>query len=194
MGKIKVMRCTRRKGGAKLNVMPNGELLEVVDQFKYLGSVVAANKVEADVYESTLEKRLRECVAPKFGEWKIRPIIIYGNESWTLTPKTRSQLQEAEMKVMRLIKGITRLDKLRSKGIRRDLGVEGIWEKTNTVVWTRQENGRRTISKEILGMETLDIRPVSRPKIRWMENIERGVRRGLNLQEIEEEKLYDCQQ
>ena len=50
VGKSKVMRCTRNEDGAILNVMLNGEALEEVDQFKYLGSVIAANGgVEADV-------------------------------------------------------------------------------------------------------------------------------------------------
>ena len=44
------MRCTRSEDGARLNVMLNGEALEEVDQFKYLGLVIAANGgVEADV-------------------------------------------------------------------------------------------------------------------------------------------------
>ena len=38
VGKSKVMRCTRNVDGARLNVMLNGEALEEVDQFKYLGS------------------------------------------------------------------------------------------------------------------------------------------------------------
>ena len=50
VGKSKLMRCTRNEDGARLNVMLNGEALEEVDQFKYLGSVIAANGgVEADV-------------------------------------------------------------------------------------------------------------------------------------------------
>ena len=50
VGKSKVMRCTRNEDGARLNVMLNGEALEEADQFKYLGSVIAANGgVEADV-------------------------------------------------------------------------------------------------------------------------------------------------
>ena len=50
VGKSKVMRCTRNEDGARLNVMLNGEALEEVDQFIYLGSVIAANSgVEADV-------------------------------------------------------------------------------------------------------------------------------------------------
>ena len=43
VGKSKVMRCTRNEDGARLNVMLNGEALEEVDQFIYLGSVIAAN-------------------------------------------------------------------------------------------------------------------------------------------------------
>ena len=53
MGKSKVMRCTRNEDGARLNVILNGEALEEVDQFKYFGSVIAANGgVEADVRQS----------------------------------------------------------------------------------------------------------------------------------------------
>ena len=49
VGKSKVMRCTRNEDGARLNVILNGEALEEVDQFKYLGSVIATNGgVEAD--------------------------------------------------------------------------------------------------------------------------------------------------
>ena len=50
VSKSKVMRCTRNEDGAKLNAMLNGDVLEEVDQFKYLGSVITANGgVEADV-------------------------------------------------------------------------------------------------------------------------------------------------
>ena len=56
VGKSKVMRCTRNEDGARLNVMLNGEAFEEVDQFKYLGSVIAANGgVVADVRHSTSE-------------------------------------------------------------------------------------------------------------------------------------------
>ena len=51
VGKSKVMRCTNREDGNRLNVTLVGEVLEEVYQFKYLGSVVAADGgVEADVW------------------------------------------------------------------------------------------------------------------------------------------------
>ena len=56
VGKSKVMRCIRNEGGAKLNVMLNGEAHEEVDLFKYLGSVIAANgRVEVDVHHRVNE-------------------------------------------------------------------------------------------------------------------------------------------
>ena len=55
VGKSKVVRCPRNEDDARLNVMLNGEALEV-DQFKYLGSVIAANGgVEADVHHRVNE-------------------------------------------------------------------------------------------------------------------------------------------
>ena len=43
LGKSKVMRCSRYANGGRIHVTLNGELLEEVDCFKYLGSQVAAD-------------------------------------------------------------------------------------------------------------------------------------------------------
>ena len=43
VGKSKVMRCSRYGNGDRMDVILNGELLEEVDCFKYLGSQVAAD-------------------------------------------------------------------------------------------------------------------------------------------------------
>ena len=50
VGKCKVMRCSRYGNGDRMHVILNGEPLEEVDCFKYLGSQVAADGVcERDV-------------------------------------------------------------------------------------------------------------------------------------------------
>ena len=57
VGKSKVMRCTRNEDGARLNVMLNGETLEEIDLFKYLGSIIVANGgVEADAHHRVNER------------------------------------------------------------------------------------------------------------------------------------------
>ena len=43
VGKIKVMRCSRYGNEYRMHVILNGEPLEEVDCFKYLGSLVAAD-------------------------------------------------------------------------------------------------------------------------------------------------------
>ena len=43
VGKSKIMRCERYENGGRMHVILNGELLEEVDGFKYLGSQVAAD-------------------------------------------------------------------------------------------------------------------------------------------------------
>ena len=95
VGKTKVMRCTRNEDGARLKVMLNGEALEV-DQFKYLGSVIAANGgVEADVRHRVNEgckvlgalkgvmknRGLGMNVKKVLYEKVIVPTVMYGSES-----------------------------------------------------------------------------------------------------------------
>ena len=43
VGKSKVMRCSRYGNGCRMHVILNGELLEEVNCFKYLGTQVAAH-------------------------------------------------------------------------------------------------------------------------------------------------------
>ncbi len=43
VGKSKVMRCAKEGGRDKLDVRLNGEMLEEVENFKYLGSHAAVN-------------------------------------------------------------------------------------------------------------------------------------------------------
>ena len=58
----------------------------------------------------------------------LKPILTYAAETWTLTTKTSSQIQAAEMKTLRLILGITRRDRIRNEVIRERLGVESVLE------------------------------------------------------------------
>ena len=69
VGKRKVMRCSRYGNGGRMLVILNGEQLEGVDCFKYLGSQVAANgRCERDVLRRMNEgyrawKALKSCSA-----------------------------------------------------------------------------------------------------------------------------------
>ena len=116
VGKSKVMRCTRNGGGAGLNVTLNGEVLEEVDQFKYLGSVVAANGgVEADVRHRVNEgckvfgavkgvmknRGLGMNVKRVLYEKVVVPTVMYGSEVWGMKVAERQKLNVFEMKCLR---------------------------------------------------------------------------------------------
>ena len=125
VGKSKVMRCTRNEDGAKLNVMLNGEALEEVDQFKYLGSVIAANGgVEADVCHRVNEgcKALGALkgVMKNRGlgmnvEKVVVPTVMYGSESWGMKVTERQKLNVFQMKCLRSMTGVSRLDRVRNE-------------------------------------------------------------------------------
>ena len=107
VGKSKVMRCTKNEDGARLNVMLNGVVLEEVDQFKYLGSVIAANGgVEADVHHRVNEgckvlgalkgvmknRGLGMNVKKVLYEKVVVPTVMYGSESWGMKVIERQKL------------------------------------------------------------------------------------------------------
>ena len=111
VGKSKVMRCARGEGGARMNVVLNGEVLEEVNQFKYLGSIVAANgRIEADVCHRVKErcqalgamKRVVKCrglgmnVKKVLYEKVIVPTVTYGSESWGMKESEKQRLNVFE--------------------------------------------------------------------------------------------------
>ena len=53
----------------------------------------------------------------------LKPILMYGSEVWSLSTKRESRLQAAEMRVLRLIMGVTRKDQMRNSRIREELKV-----------------------------------------------------------------------
>ena len=54
----------------------------------------------------------------------LKPIIMYGSECWSLTTRTESKIQAAEMRVLRTIKGVIRTDRITNTAIRAELKVE----------------------------------------------------------------------
>ena len=122
VSKSKVMRCTRNKDGARLNVfMFNGEVLEEVNQFKYLGSVIAVNSgVEVDVRHRVNEgckvlgalkgvmknRGLGMHVKKVFYEKVVVPTVMYGSESWGIKVIERQKLNVFELKCHRSMTGV----------------------------------------------------------------------------------------
>ena len=109
----------------------NDAIIDKVDDFVFLGSNVPS--VVADV------KRRTRLAAWAFGRLKnaiwtnqditrslkvriyralILPIAIYGAESWTLRQADKRQLDTFEMRCLRVILGVSLMDKIRNEEIR----------------------------------------------------------------------------
>ena len=57
------------------------------------------------------------------------PALTYGCEAWVLTEREKSRLQATEMKVLRKIAGVTRLDQVKNETVRDRLRLEPVLKK-----------------------------------------------------------------
>jgi len=78
---------------------------------------------------STVRKHLKKTLADtqmKFYKVAARPSLLYGSETWVTTKRDMTGLEAAEMRFLRSVTGYTRLDKIRSEVIRKELEISGI--------------------------------------------------------------------
>ena len=85
----------------------------------------------------------------KFYKVVARPTLLYGSETWVTTTRDMTRLEAAEMRFLRSVKGYTRLDKIISEVIRKELEISGIQDvrskhKTGSTIlkeWTTPDSG-----------------------------------------------------
>ena len=99
------------------------------------------------------------------------------------------------MRVLRLIRGVTRWDRVRNVQIREDLNVTALLDEIERrkLQWyghvMRMEEGR--CPKKYLDWRPQGKRPVGRPRKRWIEGVEKAVRRrGSTMEEMRNSQLY----
>ena len=133
------MRCSRYGNGDRMHVILYGEPFKEVDCFKYLGSQVAADAgCEMDVVhrinegyrawgalESVLSNRglgikEKKCLY----EGVVVPTALYETEAWGMRSAERRKVNDLEMKCLRSLVGVSRLDRVRIEEVRRRAGIE----------------------------------------------------------------------
>ena len=115
-----------------------------MNTFKYLGVTISE--------EGGSEEAVRARVSAAWGKWRdiygvisdknmprklkiklyitvIRPVLLYGEECWTVRKKEEHILEKTEMRMLRRIKCVTLRDKVNRVDIRKELGVSSIHEK-----------------------------------------------------------------
>ena len=126
----------------------------------------------------------------------LKPILLYGSEVWLLTTRTESNLQAAEMRVLRTIKGVTRKDRIRNTNIRAELHVPLLLEEIERTrlrlcghVMRMEED---KMPKRYLMWKPEGKRPAGRPRKRWIDGVEATLgNKGISVQEVDTNKKYD---
>ena len=121
----------------------------------------------------------------------IRPVFLYGAECWTVRKKEEQILEKTEIRMLRIIKGVTLRDRVKSVDIRKELGVSSIQEKVREMRlrWyghmQRMEDNNDV--RAVGDMRVPGKRPRGRPRGRWMD----GVRRDMQTPRITPEDAQD---
>ena len=116
-------------------------------------------------------KKSRTDTQMKFYKVVARPTLLYGSETWVTTTRDMTGLEAAEMRFLRSVKGYTRLDKIRSEVIRKELEISGIqdvrlkYKQTWINHLERMDNTR--LPKHALNYKPRGRRDRGRPKKRW---------------------------
>lgn len=140
--KTKVMRIAENR--ENLNIEIDGEKIEQVDHFQYLGVIIdRTGTQEADI-NNRIQKanKLYYAMNTNFINKKeiskqtkltvfktiYRPVLTFGCESWTLTEQQKSKIQAVEMRYLRRVRGVTMKDRMKNVDIRRELKIRSTLE------------------------------------------------------------------
>ena len=107
----------------------------------------------------------------KFYKVEGRPSLLYGSETWVTTQRDMTRLEAAEMRFLRSVTGYTRLDKIRSEVIRKELEISGIQDarlkyKQNWINHRESMDNTR-LPKHALNYKPRGRRDRGRPRKRW---------------------------
>ena len=199
-GKTEVMRISRDQGH-QLDIFMGDDRLNQSEEYKYLGVMIGQRNLQEMEINARIAKYssntallyplLKDESIPRKSKLIIyqsilKPILLYGAEDWSLTSKTESSLQAAEMRVLRTIVGVTRRDRIRNATIREKLRDIPLLEEVERMKlrWyghiMRMDEERK--QKMYLQWKPDAKRPVGRPRKRWMEGIKIA---------IEKRKIFD---
>ncbi|KAK3532820.1 hypothetical protein QTP86_032105 [Hemibagrus guttatus] len=129
--KTEYMCVNEREGSGTVRLQ--GEEVKKVQEFKYLGSTVQSNgecgkevkkRVQAGwngwrkVWGVLCDRKISARIKGKVYRTVVRPAMLYGLETVSLRKRQESELEVAELKMLRFSLGVTRLDRIRNEYIR----------------------------------------------------------------------------
>ena len=156
------------------SVEVDGRKLENVGEQTYLekrigAALSAAGAVRSQVFES--RKLSRSAKMPVY-KAMIEPTLTYGAESWVLKEREKQRVHAAEMRVLRRMAGVRKIDHVRKDDIRAQLRQERIVEQVCRKRGSLEETGRKqvgSITEMVMSVVVPGKRPRGRPRKRWSD-------------------------
>ncbi|KAK3551371.1 hypothetical protein QTP70_016656, partial [Hemibagrus guttatus] len=186
--KTEYMCVNEREGSGTVRLQ--GEEVKKVQEFKYLGSTVQSNgecgkevkkQVQAGwngwrkVSGVLCDRKISARIKGKVYRTVVRPAMLYGLETESLRKRQESELEVAELKMLRFLLGVTRLDRIRNEYIRGTAHVGYMGDKVREarLRWFGHVQRRESeyIGRRMLDMELPGRRQRGRPKRRYMDGI-----------------------
>ncbi|KAK3521520.1 hypothetical protein QTP70_008601 [Hemibagrus guttatus] len=186
--KTEYMCVNEREGSGTVRLQ--GEEVKKVQELKYLGSTVQSNgecgkevkkRVQAGwngwrkVSGVLCDQKISARIKGKVYRTVVRPAMLYGLETVSLRKRQESELEVAELKMLRFSLGVTRLDRIRNEYIRGTAHVGRLGDKVREarLRWFGhvQRRDSEYIGRRMLDMELPGRRQRGRPKRRYMDGI-----------------------
>ncbi|KAK3514499.1 hypothetical protein QTP70_018669 [Hemibagrus guttatus] len=168
--KTEYMCVNEREGSGTVRLQ--GEEVKKVQEFKYLGSTVQSNgecgkevkkRVQAGwngwrkVSGVLCDQKISARIKGKVYRTVVRPAMLYGLETVSLRKRQESELEVAELKMLRFSLGVTRLDRIRNEYIRGTADVRHLGDKVREtrLRWFGHVQRRES---EYIGRRMLDMK------------------------------------
>ena len=190
--KTKIMCNEVAKGQQRRGISVDGEQLEEVEEYKYLGRLLTpGNEIAKEIEQritsgwrrfgqySTFMKDLKMpiCLKRKIMDMVILPAMTYGAETWAITKRQSEKLAVAQRSMERAMLNITLKDKIRKEEIRSKTKVKDIietakWMKGQWAGHLARMNNGRWAKKTTEWTPRSGSRRRGRQKKRWRDEIE----------------------
>jgi exonuclease III len=192
--KTEVMVCSRKASELVDIVDRSGAQFKQVSRFKYLGSVVCEEGgCEEDVKARVkaawnkwremsgimCDKRMPIQLKAKVYKTVVRPVLMYGSELWALRKAEQQLIERTEMRMLRWMLGVSRMERIRNVEIRKRVGVVNISDKMREcrLRWLGHvvRRDERNQIRRVWELEVDGKRPRGRPKLRWKDVVRKDM-------------------
>ena len=175
-----------------------GETIKRVKTFTYLGSTLAKDgELDAEVTHRVQsgwnkwkrvsgmlwDRRMNVKIKRKLYITLVRP-ALYGAETWALKQAQEKKLEVAEMRMLRWMCGVTKLDKIRNERIR---GTTKVGEITKNVQERRLKWYGQVMRREehYVGRRVMVMKLQGRRKRRWLDKVKDDIKeKGLSADDV----------